>query len=124
MQKSLIITAIEDCAKANDIILNERDIELIAEKVDDVKSDTLEYYKSVAYDASTQFNHEYKNHLVTANLLEECRTNLGFQTRLANDFRERLLKAQTRQRRTDNFVFFLIIVILFGVIMWGVKMHS
>ena len=120
MQKSITITAIEEVVKKYDLDLNEKEIELIAEKVGIISS----YSQVVAKDAAHQFHEEYKSHLVTANLLEECRTNLGFQIRLANDFRERLLRKEQRQRRTDNFVFFLIIVILFGVIMWGVKMHS
>ena len=124
MQKSLTVTAIETAVKNFDIRLGEKEIELIASEVDKAKQVTLDYYKSLAHDASEQFNHEYKNHLDTANLLEESRVNAGFQTRLANDFRERLIKKESRQRRTDNFVFFLIIVILFGAIMWGVKMHS
>jgi hypothetical protein len=120
MQKSLTIVAIEEVVKKNDLHLNEKEIELIAEKVGIISS----YSEGVAKDAAYQFQEEYKNHLITANLLEESRANTEFQTRLANDFRERLIRKEQRQRRTDNFVFFLIIVILFGAIIWGVKMHS
>ena len=124
MQKSITITAIENCCFNNEIDINEVQQEWIADAVDDVKSAAMRYYEGVSKDAAHQFRKEYKNHLVTSNLLEECRTNLGFQTRLANDFRERFLKAKNRQRRADNFVFFLIVAILFISFLVGVKMHS